>query len=45
MLEFAFGVDPFENSHFEGVGLTSLSRAGLRDRVVFHEAFAEEVVQ
>ena len=37
-------VDPFENSHFEGVGLTSLDRAGLRDRVIFHEAFAEEVV-
>lgn len=37
-------VDPFENSYFEGVGLTSLNRAGLRDRVVFHEAFAEEVV-
>ncbi len=37
-------VDPFENSDFEGVGLTNLERAGLRDRVVFHEAFAEEVV-
>ena len=37
-------VDPLENSHYEGVGLTSLGRAGLRDRVVFHEAFAEEVV-
>ena len=37
-------VDPFENSHFEGVGLTSIDRAGLRDRVVFHEAYAEEVV-
>ncbi len=37
-------VDPFENRDYEGVGLTSLIRAGLRDRVVFHEAFAEEVV-
>lgn len=37
-------VDPFENTLYEGVGLTSLDRAGLRDRVVFHEAFVEEVV-
>jgi len=37
-------VDPLENSHYEGVGLTSLDRAGLRHRVVFHEAFAEEAV-
>jgi predicted O-methyltransferase YrrM len=37
-------VDPFEKSLYEGVGLTSLDRAGLRDRVVFHEASVEEVV-
>ena len=37
-------VDPFENSLYEGVGLMGLDRAGLRDRVVFHEALVEEVV-
>jgi predicted O-methyltransferase YrrM len=37
-------VDPFENRVFGGVGLTNLARAGLRDRVVFHESYAEEVV-
>ena len=37
-------VDPFENSFFRGVGVSNLERAGLGDRVVFHEAFAEEVV-
>jgi predicted O-methyltransferase YrrM len=37
-------VDPFENTNYEGVGLTSVERAGLGHRVVFHEAFPEEVV-
>jgi predicted O-methyltransferase YrrM len=37
-------VDPFENSLYEGVGLTSLDRAGLRNRVVFYEGFVEDVV-
>jgi len=37
-------VDPFENTAYESVGLAGLKRAGLSDRVVFHEAYAEEVV-
>lgn len=37
-------IDPFENSKYEGIGLTFLERAGLCDRVEFHEAFAEEVI-
>jgi hypothetical protein len=37
-------VDPFEKNCYESVGLTSLERAGLGHRVVYHEAFPEEVV-
>jgi predicted O-methyltransferase YrrM len=37
-------VDPFENTLYDGVGLTGLERAELSNRVVFHEAFPEEIV-
>jgi predicted O-methyltransferase YrrM len=37
-------VDPFQTSHWDGVGLENLGRAGLLDQVRFHESFPEEVV-
>src|SRR5262245_59269879 len=37
-------VDPFQEEHYGGVGLTSLARSGLMHRIDFHAAFPEEVV-
>jgi predicted O-methyltransferase YrrM len=37
-------VDPFQHTDWDGVGLASLDRAGLRDHVEFYEAFPEDAV-